>query len=134
MHRGYLQDGGLLPHVPVALLGHPALLLTGTKRAFAAGVSFRQDVLNRLLPASEEELHWYAWLTPEPRNAHDPNAVAVHIMGHQVAYLPGELAAEVSDLLGSMGRVAPVACLAHVMHSNRSANVVVALFGDWPEY
>ena len=59
-----------------------------------------------------------AWLVPEPENVYDPNAVAVHIEGRHVGYLPRELASTHSAAIASLGGDGkPVGCKAEIRGS-----------------
>ena len=48
-------------------------------------------------------------LAPEPWNPHDPNAVAVMIDGHQVGYLPADLACDYARPLAQLANAGVLA-------------------------
>ncbi|WP_341266927.1 HIRAN domain-containing protein [Gordonia malaquae] len=56
----------------------------------------RQHAIERLFPPTwnrdGEELRTDVELVPEPDNEHDPNAIAVHVDGTPVGYVPAEVA------------------------------------------
>jgi HIRAN domain-containing protein len=59
-----------------------------------------------------------ALLLPEPENAYDPNAVAVHIGGRHVGYLPRDLASTHGAAIASLGEDGkPVGCKAEIRGS-----------------
>ncbi len=72
-----------------------------------AGVSFHQDGLTRA-SGSKGEWRGRAALVPMWDNPHDPHAVAVFAQGHQIGYLPRQLAAQVHEELAGWARVGTV--------------------------
>ena len=70
-------------------------LLNGSEDLQVVGESFHQDNLWRVVGEHPDEYvrcPVTAVLVPEYDNPHDPNAIAVHIMGLAVGHLPRELA------------------------------------------
>ena len=67
-----------------------------------AGVVHHKDVLARLFPPAQDEpdrnVSAVATLLLEPRNPHDPNAVAVQLEGETVGYIPARTAPAWGDL------------------------------------
>lgn len=72
------------------------MLLEGDDLVRVAGVSHYQPALLAAAGAAEGDevrAEVLATLVPDPANPHDPNAVAVHVGGELVGYLPRDEAA-----------------------------------------
>jgi collagen type III alpha len=73
--------------------------------AEVVGESNYGDAIRAALPRGAvdgSEVFTVASLVPEPRNKHDRNAVAVHLGGRTVGYLPREEAARYAPVLGNL--------------------------------
>lgn len=100
------------------------------------GESHYQEELGRQYRAnggSEHDVKVIAVLQPEPGNPFDPNAVAVHVGGDLVGYLPRDLAAEYSQVMGQTGG----SCSAKIvggflLDGGRRASFGVRLNLRWP--
>lgn len=92
----------LLPHVELQVVGE----------------SYNGPHLQRLIAEGKHlvGLQLVAWLTPEPSNEHDPNAVMVWISGGEVGHLAREDAALWQPILLQLTAHyrAPIACLAEI--------------------
>ena len=62
--------------------------LPGAVQVAVAGETFHADAIRTVQWASSPGEPVVAVLTPEPDNFHDPHAVAVHLNGQHVGYLP----------------------------------------------
>lgn len=74
-------------------------LLEGAKRLEVVGESFHRNNLDRIAdayeaPGPDTGFGVIATLHAEPNNPHDPNAVAVHVLGLIVGHLPADIAAQ----------------------------------------
>jgi len=82
---------------------------TGAFRYRAAGTDHYQDAIWTAVDGAKSELkrslrvRTLAMLVPEPRNPHDPNAVAVFIDGRHVGYVPRDPAAALSRRIRALG-------------------------------
>ena len=110
---------GILKRLTDAVTGSssrrkPAILIDGDPSdpySFEiVGEGPRQAALCDLISGSSEvdrggyEVEALATLVREPKNPHDPNAVAVHINGRHVGYFAREEAAEFASQLDDLGR------------------------------
>jgi tetratricopeptide (TPR) repeat protein len=78
--------------------------LPGAVQVAVAGETFHADAIRTVQWASSPGKPLVAVLTPEPDNFHDPHAVAVHLNGQHVGYLPREVAARVQPALVRFGQ------------------------------
>ncbi|HVM34542.1 MAG TPA: HIRAN domain-containing protein [Actinomycetota bacterium] len=87
------------------------VLLGGQGRVEVKGESNYQDALDAICGGKCEAGHGrkvLAVLQPEPENPYDSNAIAIHVDGKLVGYMPKQAAAEyapIAQLLASKGKV-----------------------------
>ncbi|MEU0723132.1 HIRAN domain-containing protein [Streptomyces sp. NPDC006140] len=95
----------------------PHVFSSGEAEIEVVGEFFRAESIRQAVANMPPGRPFVAQLVPEPQNPHDPNAVAVHLQGQHVGYLPRQNAAILGPKIVALSRRhggVPVACSADV--------------------
>jgi tetratricopeptide (TPR) repeat protein len=104
--------------------------LPGRIEVQVAGESFHQDAIHAVEEYSPPGSPLVAVLVPDPGNAHDSNAVAVHVNGEHVGFLPRDMAQRVQPAIAAFSHThggCLVSCPAQIRWHEIGPQVVLLL-------